>query len=843
MKLAKRALLTSLAFLALAGCGGGGGGGGSTGFVPAPGGFTTTPTPRATPVSSPTPTPTPTPVPSPLPHPGFNASPAWVPFGPAPGFDAQQQQANVSGRSTSLLVDPQNSSNLLLGTASGGVWQSSDGGSTWTPRTDGLPAAIGALARDPNHGQTVWAGTGENSFSGDQLFGLGLLKSLDGGQTWTQIPDPLHQFREKSISRIVIDPANNSSTMFVATVPAFLAGERDNLPRSGQIFRSTDGGTTFVDVTSTSVIGPNAPVCDLIRRPDTGALIAAVDTTALLNGGDARSGLYRSTDEGTTWTKLTNGLPAGGSTGRISVAFAPSNPNDVYALVAGTGLSFQGVFASADGGTTWHKLSLTNDPFVVPNGGESLIGDNGGDQQVEYNQFIEVDPQNASRIYIGGLSMVRIDNVNLTSFSGTTVALGGNPEDTIHPHTDQHFAAFDASGSLYACDDGGIWKLPSPAAATLSTPWTNLNGNLETIQFYKGAIALDPSANLLAVGGTQDNGSFSFTGSNTWQEVDGGDGGNAQIDPVNTSLFYTTAGFGVSQDFLSQHLNGTLRDASGGINFNDSANAEVPFQVSPVNDNRMVLATTRIYETTNAAAVLSNAGANVLWHDLTGVLLTGAVGNGFPAVFTDVSYAPSNFGVVYAVSNSGRVFRRTTDGGAFSEADTGIPAGTFLVSVSVDPHSPNHAIVCAAQSTNGLLGQTPVPGRVFETNNSGALWRDVTGDLPNFSVTSVVMDPRFPDLFYAGTTQGVFVSQNDGGNWVPYGTGHPLAPTGQLVILADGHLADFTHGRSMWVTSTNTALTVTAPTHGVRPNQHTAAPAGGNPPATPRPRSLRPPHP
>jgi hypothetical protein len=688
---------------------------------------------------------------------------------------------------------------------------------------------------DPNNAQVIWAGTGETQFSADAQFGFGLLKSTDEGQTWTQVSDPSAQFAFKSISRILINPAN-SSEMFVCTAPADLrTQENDNLPQTGQIYHSTDGGSTFTDITAASSIGANAPITDLVRRTDTGALLAAVDTSVLVDefdqiSNDGRSGIYRSTNDGQTWTKMTSGLPGGGSVGRISLAMSPANQSDVFALVGGSssflGTSeFQGLFASTDGGTTWHQMSISPNPFTIPNGGESLIGDNAPDQQTEYNQFLTVDGSN--RVYMAGLAIVRVDGINLSAFTGQATPLSqSNPQLPNHPHTDQHFAVLDSNGSLNVCDDGGIFQLTNPSGATLSNTWNDLNGNLETLQFYTGSIALDSSQNLFAVGGTQDNGTLSFTGSNVWNEIDGGDGGSVAVDPSNVNVTYDTFVEYYGPQFLDQWVDGVLHDASNGFNFSDGAAPIIPLQVSPQNDNHMLVGTTRMYESVNAASTVSNPSATVRFSDTSGVLLS------FGDYFTAVSYAPSNDQVAYAVSSIGRVFRRQSRGGTWTEADQGIPNNTFIETMSVDPGDPTHVLVAAPISTGGTFGARNVSGRVFETNNSGASWRDVTGDLPNYAVLSIVQDPRFVDVFYAGTTEGVFMSQNDGGNWTAYGTGLPDGRACQMNILAPGQLAAFLHGRSMWMTSTNNNLTITGPSGAVTPHVRTPGAARSRHPRT-----------
>jgi photosystem II stability/assembly factor-like uncharacterized protein len=636
--------------------------------------------------------------------------------------------------------------------------------------------------------------------------------------------------------------------------------------QTGQIYHSTDGGNTFTDISSGSAIGPDAPIVDLVYRPDTGALLAAVDTSMFQDffldvaPNDGRSGIYVSTNSGQTWTKSTQGLPAGTGIGRISLAVAPTQPTVVYALVGEAGTNsttglpndaFSGLFVSANGGFTWQAMNLTPNPFTVPQGGESLIGDDFGAQQTQYNQFLVVDPSDATRLYMAGLAIVRVDSINLNGFTGVATALSqSNPQLQNGPHTDQHFAAIDANGNLYAIDDGGIYQLPDPSTANLSTAWNDLNTNIETLQFYTGSTTIDPfSLSLLGLGGTQDNGILSnmlsngnqtFSGiSNVWTEVFPGDGGGVAIDPFAPNVQYLTDGtfsFPYGPGFLQQAVtlpntgqNGstanvpTYNDISNGFNFSDPTSEFIPIQVSQQNEANMLVATTRIYESTNATADLNGGAQTVTFSDVSGILVTGnltfpGTTNVEPDAFRAAAYAPSDDNVIFAVSAGGKVFRRQVRGQGFIECDFGIPAGTDLHSLSIDPNDSTHVVVASAQTTGGTFGVRNVPGRLFETNNSGLTWRDVTGDLPNLDVKSIVMDPTYNDVFYVGTFSGVFISQNDGGNWTPYGSGLPGVQVHALNILPQGQLAAYTHGRSMWATATSTLATVTGPSGAVTPH-------------------------
>src|SRR5262245_31328335 len=423
----------------------------------------------------------------------------WLELGPAPvdGF------GGATGRVSAIACSPTNANRVFVAGADGGVWRTTDGGATWTPLTDGMPTtAIGALAMDPTNENVLYAGTGEGNFANHSRYGLGVLKSTDGGASWQLLASAT--FAGRCFSRIAVNPAS-PLTVYAAVTQAggfpALAAAKGHPGASGPkgAFKSVDGGVSWTQLSGGL---PGLDATDLAIDPVApGTLYAAIGYPF----GSAANGVYKSVDSGATWTKLAGGLPTG-VVGRVSVAVAPSNRNRLYALfvnpadATGGGATTMGAFRSDNAGTTWVSIPV-------------------GSFQNTYGWYlsvISVQPTNPDVAFFGGVSVQRTINAG-TSFSNVSA---------LHP--DNHALAWDASGRLLCGDDGGVHR-----TANLGASWQVLNTGLGLIQFYAG-LSTHPTDDNVIVGGTQDNGTNRRSGSSLlWETVLGGDGGWTQINQAN----------------------------------------------------------------------------------------------------------------------------------------------------------------------------------------------------------------------------------------------------------------------------------------------------------------------
>jgi photosystem II stability/assembly factor-like uncharacterized protein len=417
----------------------------------------------------------------------------WTSIGPTP-IGSGQFGATVSGRVNTIAIHPTNTSIIYIGAADGGVWMTTNGGSTWTPLTDGqCSLSMGALAIDPVNPNIVYAGTGEENSAVDSYYGCGVLRSADGGQTWTQLGASAfggQGFDTPSMSRVLIDPVTAGSTTSTTLLVSANSG----------VYRSTNSGATWTNVLA-------GTASDIVRNPSTPATVYA----ALGNiFGAASNGLYKSIDGGQTWTPLSGGFPTA-NVGRINLGIAASSPGTLYASVQNTsGLfgSLLGIWKSTNGGASWTQLSATNATCNEP-GGQGA--------QCWYDMYVYVDPTNANTVYFASEDIYKS-----TDGGNTFTDIGGYSGGNIHP--DQHGFAFQPGNpsTIVVGNDGGVFMSQNGGAS-----WSSLNQNLTLTQFY--GISVTPNGSQV-LGGSQDNGTNLYSGSIAWTPVLGGDGGFTAID-------------------------------------------------------------------------------------------------------------------------------------------------------------------------------------------------------------------------------------------------------------------------------------------------------------------------
>ena len=691
------------------------------------------------------------------------AAPAqrWVNIGPAPMKNSimGQHTADVSGRVKALVVDPRNSNVVYLGAAQGGVWKTTNGGDSWTPLTDDQPSlAIGALALDPQHPDTIYAGTGEPHPGLDNYYGAGILKSTNGGSSWQRLG--ASEFSGLGIASIVINPIN-SNVLYVASSSTGVAGPSQ--PARG-IFKSTNGGASWTALlTCADCYGASDLVMD-VRSP------------AKLYAAFWSAGIYKSTDGGATWTQLTGGLPPS-NFGRIELAIGTSDPSVLY---AGYHYTVQGqydgavLFKTTDGGASWTWLQQT------PNycGG-----------QCWYDNIIAVDPTSANVVYLGGQAryewqpVTRIKEVVIRSNDGGTTWQDMSPNDsaahTLHP--DMHAIAFDPQNhnTVWVGNDGGVWKSTDGGRT-----WINRNTNLATLQFT--GIGLHPTNGNIVFGGMQDNNKAKTSGSMAWDALDAGDGGYAAIDPFDPRFYY---GSRYSISFQRNDKSGSAPVAdwpvkTEGISRQDRALFYAPFALDPSSQGVLYYGTHRLYRTTNR-------GEN--WMPISGDSTKGADTNGR---LSAIAVAPSAAGTIYVGTSDGNVQVTTNTGGSWSNA-TKAPLPNRWVSDIAVPHNDAKT---AYVVYNGFNSHTPqTPGHVFKTTDRGGSWRDISANLPDVPVLSIVLDRDGPGILYIGTDVGVFRSLDDGRRWQPFSDGLPNVAVVDLALNPDSDvLVAATHGRSVY---------------------------------------------
>jgi hypothetical protein len=663
---------------------------------------------------------------------------------------------NVGGRVTDLIGDPANANKFYVASASGGVWKTTDGGATFTAIFDGKGTlAIGALALDPRDSNILYVGTGEANPGGGSVTqpGDGVWKTLDGGATWTH----LGLDNTIEIGRIVVDP-KNPDNVFVAAMGNLFT---HNIDRG--VYRSQNGGATWTKVL---FVSDGAGAIDLAIDPATPTRIFAATwerqrtPTERIYGGPG-SGLWRSTDGGTTWTLLGGGLPLSSTQpSRIGVVVAPSAPSTVYAIFSRKAdFSLEGLFRSTDGGTTWVKQTAT--------GLTGVIGAQG-----YWSGRMFVHPTNPQDLWVDGVGLAHSTNggASFTSVGGL--------------HADQHAQWFSPANPavILKGNDGGVYRSTNGGGA-----WTHFN-NLPISQFY--TVDAHPSQPARIYGGLQDNGvQRTPTGAlNDWVNVVGGDGLEVHVDPQSTQVVYGESQFGA----LRKSTNGGTSFASAATGLTGRRGWKMPIAIDPSSTGTG--ATTTIYVGSHLLFRSTNSAGS--WTAISGDLTNGnqGVGTIVFGTITTIAIAPSNKNTIYIGTDDGNVWITQNAGATYAKIDAALP-DLWVTKVAVDPS--NDAIAYATFS--GFRVDQPI-AHVFRTTDHGATWTEISGGLPDAPVNSMAIDPRDTSTLYVASDVGAFVTHDLGASWAPLGTGLPDAVISDFRFLPGppATLLAATYGRSIW---------------------------------------------
>jgi photosystem II stability/assembly factor-like uncharacterized protein len=674
---------------------------------------------------------------------------SWIQAGPT----------NIGARVTDLAVHPTNPDLVYAAMASGGVFKTSDGGSSWVPVFDEqavLP--VGAIALDPQAPETVYAGTGEANAASLSFFGRGVFKSIDGGASW----DHLGLEATRYIGRIVVDPTDSNRVYLAATGKLFGTN-----PERG-VYRSLDAGASWERV---HALTDSTSCIDLAIDPQNpqrlyAAMWERVRGLTYRRSGGPSSGIWRSEDGGDSWHELTSGLPGGSDVGRIGISVCAGQPEVIYAIYADASAYFDGVYKSTNGGDSW---SAVND------GALSNIYSSYG----WWFGNIRVDPADPDHVIALGLPAYRSTNGG-ASWSET----GGSM------HVDHHALAFAPSlpSRIYEGNDGGIYRSGNGGSS-----WSKLYDQ-PTSQFY--AIGIDHLNPHRLYGGTQDNGTLRTWngGTDDWDLIYGGDGFYTLVDPTNSNVIYAEYQYGG----LGKSTNGggSFSSATSGINSGDRRNWSTPVVMDPSDHETLYYGTYRVYRSTNAAG-----GWSAISSDLTG----GNHGANFGTI-TTLAVAPADPAVLAAGTDDGRVWVSANGGGNWTRVDAALPE-RWVTRVAFDP-----ADAALLYVTFSGLRWDEDPGHVFRSEDLGANWQDITGNLPAAPVNVILADPDLPGRVYAGTDVGVYSSQQPGGAWSSLATGLPRSPVLDLKLHAPTRkLVAGTHGRSMFALEIDALTSLPSP--------------------------------
>jgi photosystem II stability/assembly factor-like uncharacterized protein len=665
-------------------------------------------------------------------------------YGSGPGA-----MPTVAGRVAAIAVDPEDSGHVLVGAAAGGVWQTLDGGLTWTPQTDGQPTlSIGALAFDPSRPSTVYAGTGEGNSAGYRKLGQGILVSSDGGSNWKAVARD--RFAGLGFYRLVVDPRDRRR-LFAAT--------------SGEAAVSVDHGTTWSELHA----GMTWDVSLAYHDEELEVLLTAPE------------GLFAARGDGDPARVDLPGLPPAldKSTERMAVSHAPSDSGQAF------------VFAAAQGRAhLWHRAAV-DQPFVSvalpsfpnPRTRKDVL-DVG---QASYDWCLAVPPGSDGIVYLGAIELVKGERAGdgLESFQGgwPAVPTWSNISsrqligDSIHP--DQHAIAFDPRDPnvIYAGNDGGIFRSPDAGNS-----WQSLNAGLAISEVeYLTQRSDDPN---WILAGLQDNGTIRRQGDQDWAQVAGGDGGDCGTNMANPDVCY--------HSFYDMQLERSSRRGDRGS----------WTTVTPPNSGRDQFRQLFYPPLEVNARVVVKAGEVVCLSSDSGTTWTKVA---LPPVAEGPSVASA-----LAIPTTDRVLVATVRGDVFRiDRHPDHPDWTPNPTKLTRPHKGwvSDLLVglgipqryWATFSNVVVAGNNPARGAVFRSDDDGDTWIDVTANLPSIAVNAIVTDPSDPDRVWVACDVGVFESRDAGGTWSVFGTGLPnVLATDLRFFEADRLLRVGTRSRGVW---------------------------------------------
>jgi photosystem II stability/assembly factor-like uncharacterized protein len=679
---------------------------------------------------------------------------------------------------------------LFVGAASGGVWKSTDGGTTFDPVFDREPVqSIGAIALDPKHPDVIWVGTGESWTRNSVSIGNGIYKSTDGGENWTNVGLP----NSERIARIVVSPQNGN--IVYACVPGKLWS--DSADRG--LYRTTDGGAHW----SLILRGPNLSTgCSSVSMDPVhpNVLYAGLwdfrrKAWTFRSGGDgptapSGSALFRSGDGGTTWTKLTPaanpGLPKG-PWGRVEVAIAPSNAKMIYAFIENVRSA---LYASSDAGRTWQERDRSQRMVWRP----------------FYFSRLVIDPTDDQRLFKMNLFMIVSDDGG-RSFSNSA---GGS-------HGDWHDIWIDPTNSktIIGGDDGGLWL-----SYDGGSKWWK-GGNLPISQFYH--VSVDNKDPYQVYGGLQDNsdwvGDSAYPGGITnerWENLYGGDGFWTFTDPTDPNFTYTEAQGGTIARVNRQTL--VAKDIQPRAGYGEKLrwNWNTPIALSPNDPATVYVGAQFLFRSRDHGDTWDRISPDLTTNDPQkqkqeesgGITVDNSAAETNTTIYS-ISESPKSAKVIWVGTDDGKI-QVTQDGGATwsSVADTlaGLPQGTWVTWVEASRYDPATAYATIDRHTFGDMGTY-----LYRTTDFGKSWTQLvspqTAGVRGYAWV-VKEDTRDSNLLFLGTEFGLWISIDAGQSWAAFKPDNfPAVAVRDLAIQdRDGDLVIGTHGRGIWIVDDLTPL-------------------------------------
>jgi photosystem II stability/assembly factor-like uncharacterized protein len=634
---------------------------------------------------------------------------------------------NLGARINTIAVNPNNPNNILLGYSEGGIYRTTNGGTTWTPVFDDKRrTSIGSIVFDPTNPNIVYVGTGDPNVSGFPFIGEGVYKSIDNGVTWNKVG--LESTR--IISNMYVSP-QNPQTIYASAmgIPFLKTADRG-------FYKSTDGGSSW---NKSLFINDSTGVSDFVVHPQNDQIIYALGWNrirshrkGIVSGPDAK--VYKSTNGGTTWEILTGGLPQGNYS-RLGIDISKSNPNILYVTyVDASTLNITEIYKTNNAGLTWDALPTNDLPGVT--GGFGW-----------YFGKIKINPVDPDDIFILGVSLIRSRD------GGTT----WDDADDFNVHADKHDLQF-AGGSLFLATDGGAYK-----STDNSDSWRDIE-NIPTTQFYR--VGYNPHRPDLYYGGAQDNGTSGGNRStiNNWDRLFGADGFQPLFDAQDPNIVYAetqNGGLWVSDDGGNNW--GQLNE---GIMM-ESVNWDAPFVMDENDSKIMITGTTKVYKRTTGeigswtaiSSTLTNPQANYLRKNISALAIS-----------------PFDHKKMMVGTSEARIWVTKDDGANWIRCLSPILPDRYVSSVAFSKHWPDRIYA----TYSGYKDNDDSP-HILMSNDFGVTWQTIAKNLPNFAINKLLVLPSkadiLDDVLAIATDAGVYFRQypsSSNSAWDRVGDNMPL---------------------------------------------------------------------
>ncbi len=688
--------------------------------------------------------------------------------------------ATMSGRITAIDAISKNTRILYVGTAGGGVWKSTTAGVSFKPVFDKYCQSIGALVIDQKNPETVWVGTGESNMRNSVSVGTGIYRTNDGGSNWKLMGlDSVEH-----ISKIIIDP-NNSDIVYVACPGPLWSDSKQR-----GLYKTTDGGKTWVKIW---YVNEKTGCADIVMDPKNPQVLYASAwqfrrTPWSFSSGGPGSGLFKSTDAGKTWTKIQNGFD-GQELGRICLAISPSDGNKLYCIAESAKTA---LYSSSDGGANWVKkssgMNVTWRPF--------------------YFSVIVVDPTDPQRIYRPSLEL-SISSDGGESFKEASFEGGWVHSDHhalwVNPNNNQHLLLGTDGGVYQSLDRGNSWTM---------------FGNLPVSQFYH--VAADMQTPYNVYGGLQDNGSW-FAPSQSvggienkdWTNCGGGDGFWVQPDLSDPNILYSESQGGTINRFnkSTNEYKGIKPYALAGesklrLNWN------TPIVTQSTNPNTIYFGAQYLYRSKNKGDTWERISPDLTTNDQkkmqqekSGGLSVDNSGAENHCTIFSICESPLDANTIWAGTDDGNV-QVTTDGGktwtnvAKNITAKGLPANTWCSSIDASKFDKNTVFATFEGHATGDMKTY-----IYKSTDLGKTWAKISTDDVKGFAHKIKQDIVNPDLLFAGTEFGLYVTLDGGKNWFQYKANMPSVAVRDIQIQpTTNDLVMATHGRGIIILDDITPL-------------------------------------